>query len=201
MSLSIDETDAKILESLQKDGRASFRDVAKEVGVSTPTVRKRVARMKKLGVIKKFSAVIDLGKLKGITAFVTLDVKAKDVERVADALAKLDETLGVYITTGEHSIIVKVMATDFGHLERIMLEKLAKVLAVTSTHNSIVIRMVKEAGVKIEPGLGIVIHCEYCGKEILGEPVELKIAGKKHLFCCKTCSSTIKAKFEEEQRG
>lgn len=203
MSTRIDEVDAKILSLLQEDGRASFAGIAKEIGVSTPTIRKRVMRMKELGIIKKFSVIVNPMKLRGmVAAFVSLDARVKDVERIANALADLDETLGVYITAGEHNILAKILARDMAHLDRIVIEKLAEATMAIASRNSVVIRTVKEeTEIKIRPGLGIVILCEYCGKEILGKPVELNVAGRKHFFCCKTCLSTIQAKIERERSG
>jgi DNA-binding Lrp family transcriptional regulator len=43
-----------------KDGRKSFRQIAKEIGVSTPTVEARFSRMKSIGVIKSIEPILDI---------------------------------------------------------------------------------------------------------------------------------------------
>ena len=68
MPLILDETDLSILESLLEDGRKSFRQVSREINVSTPTVMKRYERLVNVGLIKAVSLDLDLGKLETKTS-------------------------------------------------------------------------------------------------------------------------------------
>jgi DNA-binding Lrp family transcriptional regulator len=53
----LDKIDLAIISSLMKDGRKSFRQIAREIKVSTPTVESRFNKMKiDLGIIKKYTA-------------------------------------------------------------------------------------------------------------------------------------------------
>ena len=63
MPLRLDETDLAVLQSLLKDGRKSFRQVSREIKVSTPTIKKRYERLVNVGLIKAISLDLDLGKL------------------------------------------------------------------------------------------------------------------------------------------
>jgi predicted transcriptional regulator len=63
MPLKIDQIDEAILESLSKDGRKSFRQISREIKVSTPTVKARYERLVNVGLIKAVLPVIDTGKL------------------------------------------------------------------------------------------------------------------------------------------
>ena len=54
----IDETDKSILEILRKNARMPFLEIAKKIGVSESTIRKRVGNMEENGTIKKYSAII-----------------------------------------------------------------------------------------------------------------------------------------------
>ena len=68
MPLRLDETDLAVLQSLLKDGRKSFRQVSREIKVSTPTVKKRYERLVNVGLIKAISLDLDLGKLETRTS-------------------------------------------------------------------------------------------------------------------------------------
>lgn len=46
-----------------RDGRKSFRQISKEIGISTPTVKNRFSRLVNMGVIKSISPVLDLDKI------------------------------------------------------------------------------------------------------------------------------------------
>jgi len=63
MPLRLDNVDLALLESLIKDGRKSFRQISREIKVSTPTVKARYDRLVNVGLIKAVSPVIDMGKL------------------------------------------------------------------------------------------------------------------------------------------
>jgi DNA-binding Lrp family transcriptional regulator len=68
MPLILDETDLAILKSLLEDARKSFRQVSREINVSTPTVMKRYERLVNVGLIKAVSLNLDLGKLETKTS-------------------------------------------------------------------------------------------------------------------------------------
>jgi DNA-binding Lrp family transcriptional regulator len=67
MPFKLDDIDYAILESLNKDGRKSFRQISREVKVSTPTVKARYERLVNIGLIKAVLPIIDFGKLESKT--------------------------------------------------------------------------------------------------------------------------------------
>jgi len=63
MSIELDSFDVSILKSLFKDGRKSFRQVSRETGISTPTVKARIERLVNIGFIKSVIPIIDFEKV------------------------------------------------------------------------------------------------------------------------------------------
>jgi len=59
MPHELDDIDIGIVTSLQQDGRKSFRQIARELDISTPTVQARYHRLVNIGLIKSVSPVID----------------------------------------------------------------------------------------------------------------------------------------------
>jgi Lrp/AsnC family leucine-responsive transcriptional regulator len=59
MPLQLDDYDVSILKSLLKDGRKSFREISRETGVTTPTVKARFNRLVNVGFIKSVSPILD----------------------------------------------------------------------------------------------------------------------------------------------
>jgi DNA-binding Lrp family transcriptional regulator len=59
MPLQLDNYDVSILKSLLKDGRKSFREVSRETGITTPTVKARFTRLVNVGFIKSVSPILD----------------------------------------------------------------------------------------------------------------------------------------------
>jgi DNA-binding Lrp family transcriptional regulator len=63
MPVHLDETDRAIIRVLEKDGRKSFRQVARETGISTPTAKARFNRLINIGFLKSVSPVFDFSKI------------------------------------------------------------------------------------------------------------------------------------------
>lgn len=63
MPIYLRDTDIAVLNALLRDGRKSFRQISKDTGFSTPTVKNRFNRLINLGVIKSISPILDLGKI------------------------------------------------------------------------------------------------------------------------------------------
>ncbi|MDE1766623.1 MAG: winged helix-turn-helix transcriptional regulator [Thaumarchaeota archaeon] len=63
MPFRLDDTDIAVLESLIKDGRKSFRQISREIGTSTPTVKQRYERLVNMGLIKAVMPIVDIGMI------------------------------------------------------------------------------------------------------------------------------------------
>lgn len=63
MPHSLDDIDIAILKALQEDGRKSFRQISREIKISTPTVKFRYERLINIGLIKAVVPIIDTSKL------------------------------------------------------------------------------------------------------------------------------------------
>jgi len=60
----IDETDERILDELRENSRVSYRELARSLGIPHTTVWTRVGKLRKRGIIKKFTVEIDEEKIK-----------------------------------------------------------------------------------------------------------------------------------------
>lgn len=68
MPVELDGYDISILKSLFKDGRKSFRQISRETGITTPTVKARFERLVNVGFIQRVVPVIDFGKIAKMNA-------------------------------------------------------------------------------------------------------------------------------------
>jgi len=78
LPVELDEYDISILKSLFSDGRKSFRQIARETGITTPTVKARYERLVNVGFIKKIIPVIDLGKVQNANNILELQSENKN---------------------------------------------------------------------------------------------------------------------------
>ena len=75
LPIELDSFDVSILKSLFKDGRKSFRQVSRETGISTPTVKARFERLVNIGFIKAVIPIIDFEKVQRDAVFQICDLK------------------------------------------------------------------------------------------------------------------------------
>ena len=100
----MDELDSKIIRILQEDGRASNAGIARMVGVSEGTVRRRLKRLIQEEYIQVV-ALPDAAKMGfDSQALVGVQVDPDKIDQVADALASLSEINWVAITTGSFDV-------------------------------------------------------------------------------------------------
>ena len=114
----LDATDWKLLESLQQDGRISYRELGQKIGLSTPAVSERVRKLEDAGVITGYSAKLDLGKLgRDITAFVSVNTRPESNEPLQKFVQKTPEVLEAHYITGQASFILKIALRSISSLE------------------------------------------------------------------------------------
>ena len=119
----LDRISWKIIEELQQDGRLSWAELGRRVGLTTPAVAERVYRLEKLGVIRGFHADISLERLgMPIQIFVRLSVAGPEttVRAFQQQVKKWMEVLECHRVTGSDSFIVKARVVSVMHLERLL---------------------------------------------------------------------------------
>ncbi|MCI2417347.1 Lrp/AsnC family transcriptional regulator [Saccharopolyspora sp. K220] len=139
----LDPTDSKILSLLQLNGRAAYREIARELGVSEGTVRSRANRMQAEGVLT-IAAIADPAKLGySVMAFTLLTVQIGQQQAVIDALMPWDEITYISSCTGRADLYVQFVCRDHEHLWQILHERLPEVAGVTGAETFQEIKMHK----------------------------------------------------------
>jgi Lrp/AsnC family transcriptional regulator for asnA, asnC and gidA len=120
----MDEMDQQLIDLLQIDGRASNAKVARELGVSEGTVRRRLQRLIKDDVVQ-IMAVPNLEKMGyAISALIGLKVLPGRSDEVGEAIARLEETHYVAITTGAYDVMVWAGVASTDALAEFLQEKI-----------------------------------------------------------------------------
>jgi Lrp/AsnC family leucine-responsive transcriptional regulator len=134
-SVPLDELDIALLQELSSDGRASQRSLAATLGVSTPTIGERMARLEKSGVISGYAAQIDWGAV-GFTETVYLSVTAEagyDVADIMRSLWAIPEVQDVNLVTGELDLLVRLRVRDNTHLRSVLMDSVWQLAGMQGT--------------------------------------------------------------------
>jgi Lrp/AsnC family transcriptional regulator, leucine-responsive regulatory protein len=118
---SIDKMGWHILDELQENGRISFAELGRRVGLTLPAVAERVRKMEDAGIITGFRAEVNPAKIGlPIAAFIRISVAGDVFARVAQTVANMPEVLECHRGTGADSFTLKVAVESVQHLERVI---------------------------------------------------------------------------------
>ena len=139
----IDDKDRKIIEMLIENGRITFTEMAKVIGITEAAVRKRVKRLEEEGIIRKYTAIVNHKALGyNVVSLVGIDVESDKLLKIADTVASNDWARKVWITTGDHMIMIEVWAKDNDEFMKII-EELGKIEGVKRVCPAIVLETIK----------------------------------------------------------
>jgi Lrp/AsnC family transcriptional regulator, leucine-responsive regulatory protein len=119
--VALDEIDARILAELQADGRITYTELGRRVALTAPAVAERVRRLEESGVVARFRADLDPAAVGySVTAFVRWTAAGPDCAHLGDVAKEIPEIVECHRITGETSYLLKVVARDVHHLERLI---------------------------------------------------------------------------------
>jgi len=118
----MDEKDRKIISILQKNGKATLSEIAKEVGLSIMGVKKRLKKLMDNGV--KIKALLDVEKLGIIIAIIAMEVESSEaLERIIEKFKDCPRIIKFFVTTGGYNLFALIFAEDYHSLESVSLER------------------------------------------------------------------------------
>jgi Lrp/AsnC family transcriptional regulator for asnA, asnC and gidA len=139
---AIDELDRAIIALLQDDGRRSYGEIGKAVGLSEAAARQRVNRLRDSGMIR-IVAVTDPVRL-GLGVVATVGVRVTgDVREVAGRLAEVDQIEYVVITAGSYDLLLEVVCSSEDELLDVISDGIRAVEGVRETETFVHLRTEK----------------------------------------------------------
>ncbi|MDJ0270390.1 MAG: Lrp/AsnC family transcriptional regulator [Aigarchaeota archaeon] len=141
--MELDDLDKKILEILQEDGRASYAEIGRKLNVNENTIRFRISRLIKAGVIRKIVALVD-PRMIGInhSAALMLRISPENIDEVLREMTAMREIPHIYQLSGDYDAIAVIMAHDLDGLHQ-TINKVKRIKGVIEVNSLITIRIVK----------------------------------------------------------
>jgi Lrp/AsnC family leucine-responsive transcriptional regulator len=134
----VDDIDRQIVDLLRDNGRMSYAELARQVGLTAPSVHERVGKLESTGVIRGYRADItpELIGLE-VTALIGIVQEAGTaIEDVAAALHALPEIESCYFLAGEESFLLKVRVGSMAELEQLIV-RLSRTHGVARTRTTV----------------------------------------------------------------
>ncbi len=141
--MSLDGISKAIIEQLQRDGRRSYAEIGKAVGLSEAAVRQRVQKLTDGGVMQ-IVAVTDPMRL-GFHRQAMIGVRVSgDTRSIADALAEIPEVSYVLLSAGSFDILAEVVCEDDDALIELLNQKIRGIKGVSSTETFVYLQLKKQ---------------------------------------------------------
>ncbi|HEX3279229.1 MAG TPA: Lrp/AsnC family transcriptional regulator [Thermoleophilaceae bacterium] len=117
----MDDANLKLLAELQEDARLSFAELGRRVGLSSPAVAERLARLEEDGVITGYRAEVDPRAL-GLELGVVIRIRPapRELRKVAELAQRTPEVVECQRITGEDCYFMKAYVRDVEHLEDVI---------------------------------------------------------------------------------
>jgi len=119
LNFKIDHLNTEILRFLQENARASFTEIGKKVGLTSPAVAERVKKMEDLGIIEKYTVKLSYSQIGyQLRALVAMRAFVGKLRPLLDKVDTFNEVINCYRITGNENIIMEVVIQDQVHLEQ-----------------------------------------------------------------------------------
>ena len=139
----LDDVSKAIIELLQEDGRRSYSDIGRVVGLSEAAVRQRVQKLTESGVIQ-IVAVTDPMQL-GFRRQAMIGIRVSgDARLVAEAVAAIPAVDYVVVTVGSFDVLAEVVCEDDEDLLALLNDSVRPIDGVLSTETFIYAKLQKQ---------------------------------------------------------
>jgi len=142
--MTYENLDAKLINALLGDGRASLRSLAEELDVSVTTISNHLSDLEEQGVIRGYTPIVDYDELGyDVTAILQLKVEGAELPNLTDRLESHKQMISVYEVTGEFDVIAVGKFLDTDDMDA-TIKDLLDDAAVNESNTSVVLNVVAE---------------------------------------------------------
>ncbi|HEY7588538.1 MAG TPA: Lrp/AsnC family transcriptional regulator [Thermoplasmata archaeon] len=119
--LPIDEVDVRILSKLRDNARRSNVEIARELGISEATVRRRIQALEEKGIIQGYSCYLNYHLIENpVKAYVHLSLDPSKRDQVVAKVTAHNRAIAVYRVTGDHDILCVMFFIDMSELHEFL---------------------------------------------------------------------------------
>lgn len=142
----LDEIDFALLGVLMRRGRATWADLAEDLGLTAPAIAQRVRRLEDRGVIRQFAAWVAPEYVASVAGFLAVGVAERSTSTFRDAINRLEPVQECHQISGDADYMLKLRAASLPDLERVI-QKIRTLPGVTSARSMVVFSTIKESPV------------------------------------------------------
>ena len=151
--IKLDAKDLSILRILQRNARATVKEISEEIHLSTTPVHERIKRMEAAGVIKQYATLLDHAKVKKglmVICYVSLKLHNKNAgSKFIKAIQEMNEVIECYNISGEFDFMLKVVAENMDDYYDFHVNKLSQSDNIGHVQSVFVMGIIKQTHIII----------------------------------------------------
>lgn len=139
----VDELDRRIIKLLQRDGRMSNTEIARDLEVTETTVRKRIGQLLEEGLMNIVAVPTPEAVGMNLSAIIGVSVELAAMHAVGDAIRAYPEVRYVGMSAGRYDLIIEAFFSSQEQLLDFVTDKLGALSGVTDVETSVILKVVK----------------------------------------------------------
>jgi len=152
-NFSLDDKDLAILRILQLNARATVKEIAEKVHLSTTPVHERIKRMEETGIIKQYATLVDHAKVKKglmVICYVSLKQHNKNAgAKFIKSIQEMNEVIECYNISGEFDFMLKVVEESMDAYYNFHVNKLSQAENIGHVQSVFVMGIIKQTHVLV----------------------------------------------------
>lgn len=144
----MNQTDKRILQALQRNGKLQNNELAQIVGLSPSPCLRRVKQLEDDGIIEKYVALLNPQKMQlGLTVFARIWLKGQDeatVNQFIDAIMDIPEIVECQLMAGDCDFFLRIVVSDLEAYRKFQINHLNKISGIQNVKTEIPLQSVKQ---------------------------------------------------------
>jgi Lrp/AsnC family transcriptional regulator, regulator for asnA, asnC and gidA len=141
----LDATERAMVELLQQDGRLTITQLARTVGVTEVTARRKLKRLLGDGIIRVVATVDPFDVGYETPVIIGLKVQRGQMDAVAERLSQLPQVRYVGASTGRVDLIIEVVTRTNQDLAEFLMNELAQIEGILDSETNLIVRIYKQS--------------------------------------------------------
>lgn len=142
--MELDHIDREIIEALHENGRISYTELGKQIGLSRVAIQARIHSLMEAGIIERFTIVINPVKVGiQVSAFFNVDIEPQYLDQVAKNLAKETAITSLYHMTGPSKLHMHGIFSTMQDMERFLLDTIYAMPGIVGVETQMLLKRYK----------------------------------------------------------
>ncbi|WP_019121826.1 Lrp/AsnC family transcriptional regulator [Brevibacillus massiliensis] len=142
--MELDDLDRQILEALHENGRISYTELGKRIGLSRVAVQARISALSEAGIIERFTVVINPAKVGiQVSAFFNIDIEPRYLEEVAKKLVEVPAVTSLYHMTGPSTLHMHGIFANTQEMEKFLMKTLYTMPGIVRVETQMLLKRYK----------------------------------------------------------